>query len=176
MTDRLSLLALLPKHGVVAELGVAAGDFSQQIFNIYQPAELHLVDVWGSERYGEMLYSKVKAQFSANQGPARPIVSIHRQTSLDALQQFPDDYFDWIYIDTTHSYELTRDELRGYADKIKPNGIIAGHDYMQGNWTSQFRYGVIEAVHESCVTDNYRIRYLTMDISESLSFAIEKNN
>ncbi|QLL84250.1 class I SAM-dependent methyltransferase [Aeromonas caviae] len=84
--------------------------------------------------------------------------------------------FDWIYIDTTHSYELTRDELHGYANKIKPDGIIAGHDYMQGNWHAQCRYGVIEAVHEFCVTKNYRIRYLTMDISESLSFAIEKNN
>lgn len=174
LTDRLALLRLLPKQGVVAELGVAAGDFSQQILDICQPTELHLVDVWGSERYGEALYSKVKAQFSANQGPARPTVAIHRQTSLEAIDAFPDSFFDWIYIDTTHSYELTRDELRGYANKIKPNGIIAGHDYMQGNWNSQLRYGVIEAVHEFCVEYNYRLRYLTMDVSENLSFAIEK--
>ncbi|MEZ6937829.1 class I SAM-dependent methyltransferase [Aeromonas sp. S12(2024)] len=174
LTNRSALLRLLPKQGIVAELGVAAGDFSRQIFDVCQPAELHLIDVWGSERYGETLYSKVKTQFSTNQSPARPVVSIHRQTSLDALQQFPDDYFDWIYIDTTHSYELTRDELRGYANKIKPNGIIVGHDYMQGNWSSQLRYGVIEAVHEFCVEYNYRFRYLTMDISENLSFAIEK--
>lgn len=47
---------------------------------------------------------------------------------------------------------------------------------MQGNWDSQCRYGVIEAVHEFCVSENYQIQYLTMDISESLSFAIKKSN
>lgn len=174
LTDRLAMLRQLPKHGIVAELGVAAGDFSRQIMELTQPRRLHLIDPWGSERYGNALHLGVRSQF-ANEVSAGQ-VAIHRQTSLNALQQFPDNYLDWIYIDTTHSYELTRDELRGYANKIKPNGIIAGHDYMQGNWHAQCRYGVIEAVHEFCVVENYRIKYLTMDISESLSFAIERIN
>lgn len=174
LTDRQALLERLPRQGIVAELGVAAGDFSHQIMELSQPQRLHLIDPWSSERYGDALHHDLSEHF------ANPIstgqVLIHRQTSLEALQLFPDSYFDWVYIDTTHSYELTREELRGYANKIKPNGIIAGHDYMQGNWHSQCRYGVIEAVHEFCVAENYRILYLTMDISESLSFAIKKNN
>lgn len=173
LTNRQSLLELLPKHGVVAELGVAAGDFSQQIVNICQPAELHLVDVWDSERYGETLYQGVSNLFQQQQSGR---VTIHRKTSLEALMSFPDQSFDWVYIDTTHSYELTREELRACAKKVKSSGIIAGHDYVQGNWRSQYRYGVIEAVHEFCVEYNYRILYLTMDISECLSFALIQNN
>ena len=46
LTDRLAMLRLLPKQGVVAELGVAAGDFSRQIFDICAPSQLHLVDIW----------------------------------------------------------------------------------------------------------------------------------
>ena len=174
LTDRRSLLALLPRHGVVAELGVAAGDFSRQIMELCAPAQLHLVDVWDSERYGETLYQGVSQHFQ--QQLQRGEAVIHRQPSLAALASFPDQCFDWVYIDTTHSYELTREELRACAKKVKSSGIIAGHDYVQGNWRSQYRYGVIEAVHEFCVEYNYRILYLTMDISECLSFALIKNN
>lgn len=174
LTDRLSLLELLPQHGVVAELGVAAGDFSRQIVDICTPAQLHLMDIWSSDRYGEELYLSVNNHFQQQQQSGE--VTIHRKTSLEALESFPDQTFDWVYIDTTHSYELTRDELRASARKVKSTGIIAGHDYMQGNWRSQYRYGVIEAVHEFCVEYNYRVLYLTMDISECQSFALVKNN
>ncbi|WP_421228007.1 class I SAM-dependent methyltransferase [Aeromonas enteropelogenes] len=174
LTDRLALLEKLPTQGVVAELGVAAGDFSRQIMDICAPAQLHLVDIWGSDRYGEELYLSVNNHFQQQQ--QRGEVTIHRKPSLEALESFPDQTFDWIYIDTTHSYELTRDELRACARKVKSTGIIAGHDYIQGNWRSQYRYGVIEAVHEFCVEYNYRILYLTMDISECQSFALIKNS
>lgn len=174
LTDRLSLLARMPKHGIVAELGVAAGDFSRQIVDVCAPAELHLVDIWDSDRYGEELYLSVNSHFQQQQLCGEVI--IHRKPSLEALENFPDQTFDWVYIDTTHSYELTRDELRACARKVKSTGIIAGHDYMQGNWRTQYRYGVIEAVHEFCVEYNYRVLYLTMDIAECLSFALIKNN
>ena len=174
LTNRLALLEKLPTQGVVAELGVAAGDFSRQIMDICAPAQLHLVDIWGSDRYGEELYLSVNNHFQ--QQRQRGEVTIHRKPSLEALESFPDQAFDWVYIDTTHSYELTRDELRACARKVKSTGIIAGHDYMQGNWRTQYRYGVIEAVHEFCVEYNYRVLYLTMDIAECLSFALIKNN
>ncbi|MDI3430371.1 class I SAM-dependent methyltransferase [Aeromonas sp. V90_14] len=174
LTDRLALLEKLPTQGVVAELGVAAGDFSRQIVDICAPAQLHLVDIWSSDRYGEELYLSVKNHFQQQQQCGEVI--IHRKPSLEALESFPDQTFDWVYIDTTHSYELTREELRACDRKVKSAGIIAGHDYIQGNWRSQYRYGVIEAVHEFCVECNYRIIYLTMDISECLSFALIKNS
>lgn len=122
MTDRLSLLEQLPKHGVVAELGVAAGDFSRQIVDICAPAQLHLVDIWGSERYGESLYLSVNSHFHQQQ--QRGEVIIHRKPSLEALESFPDQTFDWVYIDTTHSYELTRDELRASAREGANKSLI----------------------------------------------------
>lgn len=99
---------------------------------------------------------------------------IHRKPSTEAVGDFPDQYFDWIYIDTTHSYALTKQELNLYARKLKPKGILAGHDYTMGNWRAQLRYGVMEAVHEFCQSAGFRIKYLTMDLTENQSFAIEK--
>jgi len=172
ISDRHTLLELLPKHGICAELGVANGDFTEAIFTINQPKKLHLVDIWQSERYNDDLYNNVCRKFD-NQLAAGQC-QIHRKLSTDAVLDFPDSYFDWIYIDTTHSYKLTKEELTLYASKIKPGGVIAGHDYTMGNWRSQLRYGVMEAVHEFCQTAGYRIKYLTMNLSENQSFAIEK--
>jgi hypothetical protein len=172
ITNRTELLELLPKNGSVAELGVATGCFSSDILEYNHPKKLHLVDIWGSNRYNEGLLKNIETKFD-NKIQSGQII-IHRNLSQQAAQDFQDNYFDWIYIDTTHGYQQTKLELQLYSAKMKPGGIIAGHDYMMGNWSKIFKYGVIEAVHEFCVENNYRFKYLTMDISENQSFAIEK--
>ena len=47
------------------------------------------------------------------------IINISRVTSVDAASSFNDSYFDWIYIDTDHSYSTTLNELLAYEKKIK---------------------------------------------------------
>ena len=94
--------------------------------------------------------------------------------STDTALEFEDGYFDMIYIDTDHSYATTRDELAAYLPKMKPDGIIAGHDYSLGNWVTGYRYGVIEAVHEFCVAHDWELLYLTAEPLERQSFAIRK--
>ncbi|MBV7316375.1 class I SAM-dependent methyltransferase [Shewanella sp. NIFS-20-20] len=172
ITNRVELLNLLPKHGVAVELGVAQGTFSQQILTYNQPSKLHLVDIWGSNRYNDALFASVSQKFAAEVRDNQ--VAIHRQLSQHALADFDDNSLDWAYIDTTHSYQQTKTELELLHTKIKANGFICGHDYQHCNWASQVRYGVIEAVHEFCVAYQYKLVYLTMNISESQSFALQK--
>jgi hypothetical protein len=172
LPNRTELLKLLPQNGTVVEMGVANGDFSADILTYNRPKCLHLVDIWGSERYSSTLQNKVKNRF-ANQLEFGNVV-INHNFSQDAVGHFPDHYFDWIYIDTTHSYAQTKLELELYAPKVKQGGIIAGHDYLLGNWTKSYKYGVMEAVHEFCVSYGYKFKYLTMDLSENQSFAIQK--
>lgn len=131
ITDRKVLLQLLPKGGTFAELGVANGDYTSQILSISAPEKLHLIDIWHSERYNETLFNNVSTKFSSELSAGQ--VQIHRKLSTEAVDDFPDYYFDWIYIDTTHCYKGTKAELELYASKIKPGGIIAGHDYTMGN-------------------------------------------
>lgn len=170
--DRERLLDRLPHWGTVAELGVDRGDFSERILARARPGTLHLVDLWNTDRYHDGLFAQTRARF------ADPIdrgqVQIHRKSSLDAAGDFADAHFDWIYIDTDHSYETTARELRLYAPKVRPDGLIAGHDYVMGNWVSSYRYGVIEAVHEFCVEQDWELAFLTVDQTESPSFAIRR--
>ena len=169
---RKTLLERLPSDGICAELGVANGDFSNDILSTNHPQKLHLVDIWGSHRYNESLHENVRQKFETE--IAKGQVEIHRKLSSEAVQDFEDNYFDWIYIDTSHFYEGTKYELELYSKKVKDGGVIAGHDYMMGNWAKQYRYGVMEAVHEFCVKAGWKIKYLTMDLSENQSFAIER--
>lgn len=172
VANRESMLNLLPRNCVVAELGVDSGDFSEKILQICNPKRLELVDVWSSSRYGQdkfiLVNNKLSKQIEKGQ------VSITRKLSIDAAETFEDNYFDWIYIDTDHSYSTTIQELYAYKDKIKDSGFIAGHDYVMGNWNKRYKYGVIEAVAEFCVKENWRFVYITADYTENPSFVITK--
>ena len=172
MLDRDALLKQLPSNGIVAELGVDHGDFGERILGISRPEKLHLVDPWGSDRYNDELYHFVKKKFSRSIESQQ--VSIHRKLSTDACEDFGKGYFDWIYIDTDHSYETTKAELNLYASKVKQSGFITGHDYIKGNWVAGVRYGVIEAVHEFCIEQNWELVFLTSVLTEFNSFAIRR--
>ena len=172
LVDRDELLECMPKGGKVAELGVDEGNFSARILEITNPATLHLVDVWGDARYHEGKALSVQSRFADEIENGQ--VNITRGLSLEAVDAFEDGYFDWIYIDTDHSYQTTIQELQQWAPKVKANGVIAGHDYTMGNFTSGYKYGVIEAVAEFCTQNNWTLSYLTADFAESNSFAIKR--
>lgn len=172
LLNRDTLLRALPKEAVVAEIGVDEGKFSRMINRICRPSKFHLVDIWGTDRFHDGKYEGVKSYFKDE--IARGDVVITKKLSTEAANDFEDAYFDWIYIDTDHMYETTRDELCLFAPKMKSGGIIAGHDYVKGNWISSLRYGVVEAVHEFCVKYNWELLYITAEPIEGNSFAIRK--
>jgi hypothetical protein len=172
VSNREMLLKLFPKNGIVAEIGIDKGEFSEKIIKINSPAKLHLIDCWGSERYHNGLYEIVKDKFKKEINKGK--VEIDIELSTEIVNSFKDGYFDWVYIDTDHSYKITKDELEKYSNKVKFNGIIAGHDYIIGNWNRMKKYGVIEAVDEFCVKNSWEIVYLTMDHEENPSFAIRR--
>ena len=170
--NRQALLSRMKKGGKVAEIGVNCGDFSELILKIVEPERLHLIDIWNSAMYPESLWKEVCAKFREPVNDGK--VWIHRKFSIEAADDFENDYFDWIYLDADHSYDSVSGELAKYAPKIKHDGIIAGHDYTQGHWEELCKYGVIEAVHEFCVKYEWELVYLTVEPTEGQSFAIRR--
>lgn len=169
---RIDMLDLLPKNAIVAEIGVNKGDFSNEILMHCTPEKFFLIDIWGSKRYHGGLYKKVKARFAKQIESGQ--MEIVRELSFDGIASFPDQFFDWVYLDTDHSYETTRRELELLRPKMKSGGIIAGHDYIIGNWNGGVRYGVIEAVREFCLTYDWELVYRTHELEIPPSFAIRK--
>jgi SAM-dependent methyltransferase len=168
--DRSEFLDYMPKNGVAAEIGIAHGDFSAMILERTSPRLLHLIDYFDSRDTSAGQYDEIAARF-APQVAAGEVV-IHKGLSTDALAKFPDAYFDWVYLDTGHDYASTVLELELCRHKVKPDGIIAGHDYVTGAWSGWYRYGVVEAVHAVCVEHDYEMLYLTHEPHRHLSFAL----
>lgn len=53
----------------------------------------------------------------------------HRKTSDDAVIDFEDEMFDFIFIDGLHTYDQVLKDCRNYYSKLKSGGIFSGHDY-----------------------------------------------
>jgi hypothetical protein len=180
--ERTRLLHQMPKNGVVAELGVARGEFSAKILSIMNPNKLYLIDIWDSDRYDEECMNTVQNRFDdeIQQGD----VEIVRQKSKKAMESFEDNTLDWVYLDTDHSYsqvskelglcESKTKELELCESKTKENGMIAGHDYCLGNPSGGVSYGVIEAVHEFCVEYEWKLSYLTLETQGHRTFVLER--
>lgn len=169
LPTREAMLDELPKNGIVSEIGVAHGDFSSEILKRCLPKKLHLVDAWEAERYSEG-YQRVCDRFIAEIQSG--LVQLNRGLSTDVLSTYPDNYFDIVYIDTVHDYRITSQELALCSSKVKTGGIIAGHDYTPGNLIDAYSYGVIQAVQEFCVNNDWRYLYLTCESHCYLSFAL----
>ncbi len=195
LTTRQELLNLLPKNAIVAEIGVEAGVFSKSILSITEPHHLFLIDCWTEqptdifpenrpEQLQLSLYQKVQQEFAGNDH-----VTIIKEFSSKAATLFPDDYFDWIYIDANHSYEAVKEDLEIWFAKVKDGGFITGHDYfifdrydpkhesLLTNILDDNYYGVVQAVNEFIIKYNLSIIYLTteLDISteKAPSYAIK---
>jgi len=169
LPDRRDLLHRLPKAGIGAEVGAAFGDFSKEIFAINQPAQLHLIDAWATERYRKGL-ERIKDDF-ADKIAADALV-IHQGYSTEQLAICADDFFDWVYIDTNHTYETTYEELVLSAQKTKAGGLIAGHHFCTGNVVKPVLYGVVPAVNEFCVKYGWQYRYITLESHGHFSFCL----
>ena len=140
-TTRTQLLRLLPQGGEVAEIGVANGDFSQDILTEARPRRLHLIDPW--EHHDRTDYAKDLNNVSASEQDARfnavlarfraqidgGIVKVHRDYAEDAAIFFGSGQLDWIYVDGMHTGDAAYNDLVTYGPKIRDDGFIVGHDY-----------------------------------------------
>ncbi len=52
-----------------------------------------------------------------------------KSASPAAARLFPDFSFDCVYIDGAHNETAVTDDIRAWIWKIRPGGILAGHDY-----------------------------------------------
>ncbi len=165
------LIRGLPRGGVVAEIGVADGDYSSKILSLNKPATLHLVDMWDSARYSSGL-ERVQTRFARE--IAAGTVVVHRGRSVDVLPTLANKSFDWLYLDTSHEYADTARELRLCRSLVIEGGRIAGHDFCTGNPYAGLPYGVIEAVYEFCAEYNWGFEFIALDGDGHFSFCLKQ--
>lgn len=69
--------------------------------------------------------------------------------ALKAVNNYQDNSIGLLFLDTSHELEATRQELKTWLPKLRPDGTIVGHDYFlheHPHWTT--KSGVKKAVDE----------------------------
>jgi predicted O-methyltransferase YrrM len=164
ISDRISVLELAAREnprGVIAEIGVAGGHFTEQILATWpRCSELFAIDCWGpfdgnhiTDDEQEQRFKQVTAKFAP-----RKNVTIIRQYSHLAAENMPDESIDFIYIDADHSHAAALLDLQSWFPKLKKKGIMAGHDYYNG-------CGVKSAVDEYCASNKLKAQATTAEYS-----------
>jgi predicted O-methyltransferase YrrM len=69
-----------------------------------------------------------------------------RSLSVEAASQYADESLDLVFLDADHTYESVLADLQAWYPKVKPGGLIAGHDFVFDHPVS--KAGVVRAVLE----------------------------
>ena len=145
------LLELLPKGGIIGEVGTQHGYFAKKMHDVIHPTELHLFD------------RTFEAYDAAGLLIAPGIVTKHQGNSATNLSLFPSGYFDWLYIDADHSYQGVKRDIEQAVQKIKSSGFLIFNDFTFWSPLEAMSYGVAHAVCELCVERDWEIFYFALE-------------
>jgi hypothetical protein len=159
--ERRTILRFIAPGTVGAEIGVFTGLFSEFILQNASPRMLHLVDPWwnawgdffpDSDNYTD--HGRLSTRIAQEAALARAqrasrtcVVQCDVAFSVDWLAQQEDGSLDWVYLDSSHTYEDTIEELELLRRKVRPGGYILGDDFYPD--PSDPEFGVFRAVHEA---------------------------
>ena len=143
---------------VGAEVGVHRGQMSRQLFKLIPNLKLYMIDIWSEEAYpddspesaSEKGKRKYKELWKDNMEAARTAVrkykaELIRSDSVKAADSFAEHSLDFVFIDADHSYEAVKADIKAWEIKVKPGGLICGHDY---ETKENKKFGVNKAVDE----------------------------
>ena len=129
--------------GEAVEVGVHRGVFAKVILDHWKGRMLHLVDPWsiplGYEEQAKNLISVLQGEESREmdlQETHRILLPHGRRyitysaTSERVLRYFADKSLDFVYLDGDHRHEEVLHDLQGWWSKLKPGGILGGHDWI----------------------------------------------
>lgn len=181
--DRIELIKKIGEEfpsGRGVEVGTFKGGFSKAITDVWD-GTLFMVDVWrplGNEYLDSSnhenhtdAYSEAMKSIAGREDRAIMI----RAESKKAIDLFPDESLDFVYIDANHAYDYVVEDIKLWYPKVKKGGYLLGHDYLGLDWYNDPNFlpnkkdkhiydnngyyfgvfGVNPAVDEFCERNNY---------------------
>lgn len=118
------------------EIGVQDGRFSEILLhenrNLKEPWMLVLVDPAPTEFFVSRFGQNGESGSWMQKGYLENVnITFEEKFSTDPslLAKYPDEYFDFVYLDALHSYTAVKTEVSTWWSKVRIGGILAGHDY-----------------------------------------------
>lgn len=162
-----AMVERFPSGSVFLEIGSFCGKsgcyMSTEIYNSGKDIKWHMVDSWAYdgelsadyEINGEKKVKGMNAQQAKNSANKaveefKNFTTIHPQPSEVTCDKFENKTLDFVWVDGNHSYAQCKLDIESWLPKMKPNGIIAGHDYHDGHLGS-----VVKAVRDTFGSTSY---------------------
>ena len=154
----------------ICELGVAQGENLKTMISHTFPNYVLAIDVWDEEvcpyynqaRHDEG-YAKVLKMCAKAEGWSGAKIDVIKGDHSILVDNYEDESFDYVYIDSSHLYEDTVRDIAKWWPKVKKGGILAGHDYNARNKA----HGVIPAVDEFVEANNIKYFHVTIETVKS---------
>lgn len=139
INERNEISAFLKKFSLnnfIAEIGVNQGENFRYLLES-NPKIIFGIDHWAYRRSKKHFDGMKELEASDHR------VKLIRKNSIEAVNFFEDNFFDYIYIDANHHYEAVSQDIEQWYKKVKIGGVFAGHDYIKRRYS-----GVIRAIGE----------------------------
>lgn len=158
LSSRNQLGLLLNEMGLLGEaveVGTHRGEFAAALLAGWGGDRLHCVDPWenqppeyeeqsetltgaaggNGDRARDRRAAEARLAGHINAGRCRLVMSL----SVDAAPAFADGSLDLVYLDGDHRPEAVAADLEAWWPKIRPGGLLAGHDLvcpgeLAGGW------------------------------------------
>jgi cephalosporin hydroxylase len=121
----------LPNDCRIVEVGVADGHsaiyLAEILADMNKKFHLYMVE---SMAYGGTDQANTIIQNIVNSGLGSKITLL-QMSSLDASCKWPDNWAHFVFLDSSHTFEQTKAEVRQWYRKVMHGHILAGHDYNQ---------------------------------------------
>jgi len=126
---------LLTKHlgfmefSVGAEVGVAEGYHAKVLCENIPGLKLYLIDSWRHYSGYNEYENLDRIYFDAVSRLVNYNTTIYREFSMDAVGKFQDNSLDFVYIDAAHDFKNVAMDVCEWSKKVRPGGIVFGHDF-----------------------------------------------
>jgi hypothetical protein len=186
--DRIELIKSFSylKNPIIAEIGVAYGDFSQVIIDELNPTAFHAYDifrfheypvVWGKPPSETLngLHHKTFYEGRFDKKIRSGQVVVFEGDSANRLAECDDEFYDIIYLDADHRYEGVLRDTTVSIRKLKRGGTLIFNDYIMYDHIGGVSYGIVHVVNDLCIHDGWQITHFAFERNMFCDIALRRS-
>jgi len=174
-------------YNLGTELGTYQGTFAKHILNNWN-GNLICIDLFDREDNNDLLNSTgfykhnlpnknlILPTFNHNTKSVKNNCLTIQSDTTNAAKFFPDNYFDFIYIDADHSYNAVLNDIINWYPKLKPKGLFAGHDFLNEFDYSQKNNEIYQPYNKSEYVGTFGVNTAVTDFTNQYNIKFYTTN
>lgn len=135
------LRAVTPRLGV--EIGCHRGKNAAALLARMPNLALYMIDPYGGDPEHSPFYEECLNETQFAKDRRRIVIGYSPQ----AADQFPNEHFDFAFVDGDHAFQSALDDFYAWWPKVKSGGWLFGHDYQHPD-EKELGWGVTQAAEE----------------------------